>query len=289
METIFGIGIVVIIILIGLLCRELKLFCVKFDEIEVKKMINGESVKIAFLSDLHNYSYGNDNSELVEAIRESRPDIIIISGDMIIAKPNRRDYDVALRLLERLPSIAPVYYANGNHEFRMKIYMERYGDCYDKYIQKLRDYGIHLLENQSEIIIIKGNKFNISGLEIDREYYKRGKQMEMSDNYITDKIGKVQNNCINLLIAHNPIYFPEYEKWGADITFSGHLHGGLVRVPGIGGIISPQLELFPKYDAGIYDRNGKKLVLSRGLGTHTIHIRVFNRAELKVLTLRKEH
>lgn len=273
-------------ICIYLLYRETKLFSVNKENIYFEK-ITGSEVKIAFLSDLHNYSYGNDNDILIEAVQKEKPDLIIISGDMIIAKPLKKDLNTALRLLKRLPPIAPVYYANGNHEFRMKIYTETYGERYFEFKQKLIEYGIRLLENEKEEIYIKGNHFLIYGLEIEREYYQRGKKVHMEEEYIIEKLGKYHNKGITLLIAHNPVYFPVYAKWGADLTFSGHLHGGLVRIPGIGGVVSPQLEFFPKYDAGLYDIKGKKLMLSRGLGAHTLHIRVFNRAELKIVTLKK--
>ena len=89
-------------------------------------------------------------------------------------------------------------------------------------------------------------------------------------------------------LAHNPIYFDSYAWWGADLTVSGHLHGGIIRIPGIGGIITPQAKLFPRYDAGQFKKNGKNLVVSRGLGTHTVNIRIFNPAELSVIRLKGE-
>ena len=72
------------------------------------------------------------------------------------------------------------------------------------------------------------------------------------------------------------------------MTVSGHLHGGIIRIPGIGGVISPQARLFPKYDAGHFQKDGRDLVVSRGLGTHTINIRIFNPAELSVIHLHPE-
>jgi predicted MPP superfamily phosphohydrolase len=90
----------------------------------------------------------------------------------------------------------------------------------------------------------------------------------------------------NLLIAHNPQYFDEYAEWGADLSVSGHVHGGIVKLPLIGGVISPAYQLFPKYDGGMFDIGGKKMVLSRGLGTHTIKVRVFNPGELDVIDLK---
>ena len=84
------------------------------------------------------------------------------------------------------------------------------------------------------------------------------------------------------------MYFDNYAAWGADLTVSGHLHGGIIRIPGIGGVISPQAKLFPKYDAGHFRKDGKDLIVSRGLGTHTVNIRIFNPAELSVIHLSPE-
>lgn len=87
------------------------------------------------------------------------------------------------------------------------------------------------------------------------------------------------------MIAHNPEYFEAYAGWGADLTVSGHVHGGVMRLPFLGGVISPRLTLFPKYDGGMFERNGRFMVVSRGLGTHTLPIRIFNPGELIMIEL----
>ena len=92
-----------------------------------------------------------------------------------------------------------------------------------------------------------------------------------------------------ILLAHNPAYAREYIRWGADVTFCGHNHGGLIRIPGIGSVISPQFTWFPKYDAGDFKQEGNHVIVSRGMGTHTFHIRIFNRAELLSVTLLPEN
>ena len=89
-----------------------------------------------------------------------------------------------------------------------------------------------------------------------------------------------QPELFQILLAHNPAYAPHYASWGADVAFCGHNHGGLIRIPGVGSLVSPQMTLFPQYDAGEFEINGRHVIVSRGLGTHTFHIRVFNRAQL---------
>ena len=89
----------------------------------------------------------------------------------------------------------------------------------------------------------------------------------------------------HILLAHNPVYFDTYAAWGADLTLSGHLHGGIIRIPGIGGLITPQAQLFPKYDRGLISVNGKYMVVSAGLGEHTVPIRIFNPPQLILITV----
>ena len=98
-------------------------------------------------------------------------------------------------------------------------------------------------------------------------------------------LGSVKEDKFSILLAHNPEYFKSYAKWGADLTVSGHIHGGIMRLPLIGGVISPSLRLFPKYDSGEFEENGKKMILSRGMGLHHIKLRFFNRPEISVIKI----
>lgn len=92
----------------------------------------------------------------------------------------------------------------------------------------------------------------------------------------------------NILIAHNPDYFEEYAKWGADLVLSGHVHGGIMRIPFLGGVLAPSYRIFPKYDGGVFKEGKSVMLLGRGLGSHTIQLRFFNPAELYEVTLNPE-
>ena len=109
----------------------------------------------------------------------------------------------------------------------------------------------------------------------------------MEDNLIDRMVGHSDKNRFQVLIAHNPQYFNEYTEWGADLTVSGHVHGGIVRLPLIGGVISPAIALFPRFDGGKFEKEGNTMILSRGLGTHTIHVRFYNPGEVCVIRIRK--
>ena len=109
--------------------------------------------------------------------------------------------------------------------------------------------------------------------------------MRMTKEEVEKLLGSPKKDTFSILIAHNPEYFPYYAAWGADLTVSGHIHGGIMRLPWIGGVISPSLRLFPKYDSGEFEENGKKMILSRGMGLHHIKLRFFNRPEISVIKI----
>ena len=108
---------------------------------------------------------------------------------------------------------------------------------------------------------------------------------EESRKALREKFGIPDPEAFHILLAHNPVYFDTYAAWGADLTLSGHLHGGIIRIPGIGGLITPQAQLFPKYDRGLISVNGKYMVVSAGLGEHTVPIRIFNPPQLILITV----
>ena len=127
----------------------------------------------------------------------------------------------------------------------------------------------------------------LTGFELGLEYFKRFKKRPMPLDYMNRKLGKPLKEYCNILMAHNPEYFEEYAKWGADLVLSWHVHGGIMRLPLVGGVISPAYTLFPKYDGGIFHSGKTTMLLGRGMGSHTIQLRFFNPAELYVVDLVK--
>ena len=240
--------------------------------------------KIVFLTDLHNNSYGTNNEKLLASVREQNPDLILVGGDMLVGKPEAST-KVAEDFVKKLTEISPVYYANGNHEQRMKIYPERFGIKYQEYKTSVEQSGVQFLENEHIDLIFDACPIQIHGLEIPREGYKKFRKTNVSLEQIEERIGKADSSKYQILLAHNPIYADTFLEWGADLILSGHLHGGIVRLPGLGGIITPQFRLFPKYSGELTVKNGKSVVVSKGLGAHTIKIRFLNPAEMIVLHL----
>ena len=277
---------VILVLCIAEWMREIFTFKITHYEI-VSDKLNAlkEEQKVVFLTDLHNNSYGKNNEKLLTAIKNQKPDLILIGGDMLVGKPDILT-EVAEHFVGKLTEICPTYYANGNHEQRMKIYPEKFGTKYHEYKSVIEKTGVRFLENEHVDLIIDDCEIQIHGLEIPREGYKKFRKTFISLEQIEECIGKADVTKYQILLAHNPIYTDTYLKWGADLVLSGHLHGGVVRIPGLGGVITPQFCLFPKYSGELTVKDGKSVVVSKGLGTHTIRIRFLNPAELIVLHLR---
>ena len=265
--------------------RELSHFKVTHYTIHTPKIdANAKPVKIAFLSDMHNQEYGKRNNRLMQALIRENPDLILIGGDMLIGKENVSPAP-AWRLIRQLPRIAPVYYTNGNHEQRMRENVATYGESYPLYKKALEEAGVRFLENESVVKTLDGTKLRITGLELPSQTYTRFKKVPVSRENLLDLVGEAEEDMYQILLAHNPTYSATYKEWGADLVLSGHLHGGVARVPGWRGVITPQACLFPKYSGEMTREGDKTIVVSRGLGSHTISFRLFNTPELVMMEL----
>lgn len=272
----------VFVILIGYeIYRESKNFVVREYDIKAKDMSFKKDHRIVFISDLHNHRYGEHNQRLLQAIREQKPEFVLVGGDVPVAKP-KAELDTAIDFIKQLAKEHRVYYANGNHEHRMRLYPEQYGDMYERYTDAIKKAGAEYLINETKTVTIENTEMEIAGLEIEAEFYKRFFHKKLTKEDVQRLLGEKKDKY-TILLAHNPEYFEAYARWGADVTLSGHVHGGVVKLPVLGGVISPSLRLFPKYDGGKKKGFGKEIIISRGLGVHTIPVRLFNPAELVVL------
>lgn len=232
--------------------------------------------KIIHLSDFHNYVFNKDNTMVIKKINIENPDIIVMTGDMV----NKYDtkFNQFLDLVRKLSQRYKIYYIVGNHEKSLKK------DCLDSIINELNSFNVNVINNKA--IIVRGNKIiNIYGLDIPLEFYK----VRNRPTNITTVVEAILNKCsvdeYNILLAHNPLYFETYAKHNVDLILAGHIHGGMVRIPFIGGVLSPERRLFPKYSGGIYEINKRKLIVSRGLGHSKPGVRVCNMPEIVSITL----
>lgn len=240
---------------------------------------------LVLLSDLHGYTFGKDNEKLIDAVRNIAPDAVLSAGDMFTGHKidGRIQYEAGLHLLTEIAKFAPVYAGNGNHEHKIKRYTLEYGNLFDRYRSMLKKAGIIVLENDS--VMIQDRNIRITGLDLDLDYFQKVVKKKMEPDHVGRLVGSADKKAFQILIAHNPQYFKEYRAWGADLTLSGHVHGGIIRLPLLGGVISPSIALFPKYDGGKYEEEGRFMILSRGLGTHSIHVRMFNPGEVSVIKI----
>lgn len=262
--------------------REIHTFRITHYEIYSPKLQDIEKRKVILLSDLHNCSYGKKNEKLLKAIQMEHPDMILVAGDMLVGKEGG-SLDIAKEFVEKLPAICDTYYANGNHEQRMKSYSEICQRDFEAYKVSLIKAGVHYLENQKDESVWGACDVEIHGLEIPDSAYKKFQKVFLPENYMETCLGKADPSKYQILIAHNPIFMQDYLEWGADLIVSGHLHGGVARVPFWRGVITPQGGLFPKYSGELTKEGDASVVVSKGIGIHTIKVRFLNPAEIVVL------
>ncbi len=260
--------------------QELKRFRITHYEIRSEKL--RDSHRFAVLADVHLWQYGEHNKRLISAIKKEQPDVILIPGDLIVSSQPERFFR-AEELIYQLIDIAPVYFSNGNHESRLEQPTHENYEAYQKLKQTMCSLGVHFLNNTSETLTLGMDTIIISGLELPLSYYKKGTEKPLQKRRLNKLLGRANRQHYQILLAHTPTYTPAYFSWGANLCLSGHYHGGLVCIPGLGSIISPQFKLFPKYSFGRFDEGEHTALISRGLGTHTFHIRIFNRSEVLIV------
>lgn len=243
-------------------------------------------VTIVMLADLHNHLYGEENQMLLGEIRRISPDFVCIAGDMLIGNP-KISYETAQKTVMALTKEYPVFYGLGNHESRMLHDRDIYGTLYEEYMEPLKALGVKVLVNENAYFQVRESQFQIFGYDLPMKYFEKFNRYPFESSQVEEVLGVCDSakEQFRILLAHNPVYFSQYAEWGADLTLSGHLHGGIIRLPLIGGIITPQAKLFPKYSAGNYKIQEKNIIVSRGLGTHTISIRFRNQPELSAIYL----
>lgn len=282
-QGLFIIGILIILLCLFSAVMDSSRFVTVSYEVRSDKI--AKPCRLVLLADLHNKSFGRDNESLLKKITELSPDGVLVAGDMLTATKGH-DYGRALRLMERLAGSYKIYYGMGNHEYRLQLYPDQYPGMYEGYLEGLRAAGIEPLINES--VYLPAWNVAVCGAQIDRHYYKHLCKEPMESDYLPRILGDAREDSFQVLIAHNPVYFEAYAAWGADLVVSGHVHGGIMRLPVLGGVLSPRLTLFPKYDGGRFTCGKSTMLLSRGLGSHTIPLRIFNPGELVVIELLPE-
>ena len=229
-----------------------------------------EPFRIVLVSDLHEHQFGRDNEKLAVKIREQSPDLIVIDGDMI--NGDSENADTAVELVRALKETAPVYYSFGNHEYS---YMEA---GHEDLTEELEAAGAVVLNYQSIDIDVKGNQIRLGGLY---EYgFETGMQSEEENERAIPYLEEYADTDRYLIMcAHRPESFYPWDmadQWGIDLVLSGHLHGGQVIIPGVGGLYNSLDGFFPKFDYGQYKLGDSDMVITRGLGSNPKMLPRFN-------------
>lgn len=245
-------------------------------EVGVKNL--SSDIKIVCISDLHSKEYGEDNSKLLSLIAEQNPDAIFANGDMISRDADDEDVEQFLRLLNSLLEIAPVYYSTGNHEVD---YMKEHGEAL---LERIAETGTVVLYDNFVETEIEGNTIRIGGTS---GHYRDINWEEKLDYAMQEEIGSTDIPSVVMMhMPENLLCDSARENWNADLYISGHTHGGIMRLPFIGGVIAPTQGLFPKYDQGQFLIDDRlNLIISSGLAGYDWIPRVFNRPEICVITL----
>lgn len=231
--------------------------------------------RIVHISDLHNAEFGEDNFKLISMIKEANPDVIVITGDVVDSR--RTDIDISFNFIEEALKIAPCYYVSGNHESRI--------DEYDILKEKMIKAGVEVLENQTSVITRSNSNIKIIG--INDPSFNSDYLMGDEKSVIVSQLKIVSQNeeDLTVLLSHRPEFFELYASYKFDLVLSGHAHGGQFVLPFLGGLFAPGQGFFPKYDAGLFEKNGTNMIVSRGIGNSIIPLRVNNRPEVILIEL----
>lgn len=233
--------------------------------------------RIVQISDLHNAEFGSENKLLLNSIRLLQPDIIVLTGDLIDSY--HTDVDISLAFVRQAVQIAPTYYVFGNHEVRIP-------DAYRRLKAGMEDAGVVildesiLLKRDSEVLALVGVP-DPSALGVDSQAYTKA-----IDSLLEERIS--DRSHYSVLLCHRPEVFDAFVENGVDLVFTGHTHGGQIRLPLIGAVFAPDQGLFPAYDAGIFTKEDTTMIISRGLGNSSFPFRVDCPPEIVVATLMHE-
>jgi len=234
--------------------------------------------RIAQISDLHNAEFGWRNERLLKKLAQTKPDIIVMTGDLVDSR--RTNVSVAVDFVKHAAEIAPCYFVTGNHESRLEELPEL--------LSALKEAGVTVLRDEKRILTRGEDTLTLMGL--DDPAFRSDYLVGDSAPVLTAALEKLAEPEMGYTIAlsHRPEMMGVYRQFGLNLVFCGHAHGGQIRLPGIGGMIAPNQGFFPKYDAGVFAEGETTMVVSRGIGGSIIPLRVHNRPEIVVAELNRQ-
>ena len=231
-----------------------------------------DGLRIVELADLHGRVFGRGSRRLLAAVRRAEPDLICIDGDLF---DERKDLAMLPPLLRGLCAIAPVYYVTGNHEWRVPGLRG--------ILAQMRACGVTVLQDDWRVLRRGEDALIVAGTDDPCGPAERKTPAEL----IADIRAEAGEAAFLLLLAHRNDQLPQWSALGVQAVLAGHCHGGVVRLPFVGGLFGTDRRLFPAWDAGLYRQGETALYVSRGLGYTNVHFRLFNRPEVAVIVLRR--
>lgn len=232
-----------------------------------------DGYRIAQLSDIHGGgNFGERDERLLKPLRNAGVNIIVITGDLV---DDEHPPESVRTLLSELREIAPVYYVTGNHEWAAGHIGE---------LERIfADVGVTPLRNEYELLTIGVESIALAGVDDPNGWADRKMPGELKD-----EISAENGDIFTVLLAHRPDAIDEYRSMGYSLVLSGHIHGGVVRLPWLGGLISPTRDLFPEYSKGVYEAEdgSAPMVVSAGLAKAAGFPRLFNPLDVPIITLR---
>lgn len=231
-----------------------------------------DGLRIVELADLHGRVFGRGSSRLLAAVRRAEPDLICIDGDLF---DEHTDLAMLPPLLRGLCAIAPVYYVTGNHEWRVPGLRG--------ILAQMRACGVTVLQDDWRVLRRGEDALIVAGTDDPCGPAERKTPAEL----IADIRAEAGEAAFLLLLAHRNDQLPQWSALGVQAVLAGHCHGGVVRLPFVGGLFGTDRRLFPVWDAGLYRQGETALYVSRGLGYTNVHFRLFNRPEVAVIVLRR--
>lgn len=252
---------------------------VKEYDVVSHKMPGNTKVRIAVIADLHSHIYGKEQEPIADIIRTQKPDLIALVGD--IADDEEPIIGTELFLL-KIKDVAPIYYVTGNHEF--------WSNNVDSTLKLFDNYGVKVLQNESQNITINGVDLTICGID-DPEVFKYTENEELlnmaCDDEVLERFSDLNTSRVNILLAHRPERIESYKKYDFDLVLSGHSHGGQFRIPLLlNGLYAPNQGFFPKYSGGLYKHRDLTHIVSRGLSYNPRLPRIFNPPEIVIVEVK---
>ena len=244
--------------------------------------------RILFLADLHGKMFPEENEALLRILRETPYDLVLIGGDMMTtfrsAKKDRRALE---SLLSGIPEGIPVLYGLGNHEQHMLRRTEKSPDWEKAFRQILKEHDVRLVADETVSFAVPGGEIRIAGAGLPPEMYRAGRKKPLPEGFLETALGEKDPAHFTVLLLHSPLYLDEAAEWGADLTLAGHFHGGTIRLFGR-GLMTPQYQFFYPRCQGMFSFGDKKGIVSAGLGTHSVNVRLFDRPEAVLVTFKHE-